>query len=148
MTEFSAVPACLDLLEEYLEQLCLCAFRKDVFSAIRHLLHKEQVGAALAGQVPLCWPSVNRVLKSKHQPPKLASGNRLAVKSVHTLFSWLWEWKDGQFERKGWSDKPYRMLYQQSFSSLVGRSDSRRSRQAWLLRAPGPLATQLLVPVS
>lgn len=49
MTEFSALLVCLDLLEESLEQLCLCAFRKDVFSQIRHLLHREQVEAALAG---------------------------------------------------------------------------------------------------
>jgi hypothetical protein len=101
MTEFSAVPTCLDLLEEHLEQLCLCAFRKDVFSFIRHLLHRDQVEAALAGQIPLCRPSINRVLKNKHQPPKLATGNRLAVKSVQVLFSWLWEWRDNQFERRG-----------------------------------------------
>jgi hypothetical protein len=118
MMEFSAVPTCLGLLEEYLEQLCLCAFRKDVFSFIQHLLHKDHVEAALAGQVPLCWASINRVLKGKHQPPKLAMGNRLAIKSVQVIFSWLWEWKDRQFERRGWNDKPYRMLYQQSFGII------------------------------
>ncbi|PVH90415.1 hypothetical protein DM02DRAFT_678624 [Periconia macrospinosa] len=48
MTEFSAVPACLDLLGEYLEQLCLCAFGKDIFAFIQHLLHKDHVKAALA----------------------------------------------------------------------------------------------------
>lgn len=89
IAEFSAVPICLDLLEEHLEQLCLCAFRKDVFSFIRHLLNKDQVEGALAGQIPLCWPSINRVLKNNHQPPKSATGNRLAFKSVEVLFSWL-----------------------------------------------------------
>lgn len=88
--EFSAIPTGLDLLEEYLEHLCLCAFCKDVFSFIRHLLHKDRVGAALAGRVPLCWPSIKRVLKNKHQPLKPATGNRLAVNSVEVLFSWLW----------------------------------------------------------
>ncbi|PVH90385.1 hypothetical protein DM02DRAFT_547899, partial [Periconia macrospinosa] len=130
MTEFSAVPACLDLLEEYLEQLCLCAFRKDVFSFIRHLLHKDYVKAALAGQIPLCWPSVNQALKSKHQPPKLAMGNRLAVKSIEVIFSWLWEWKDRQFERRGWNDKPYRMLYQQS-CSIVELIRGKHQARAW-----------------
>ncbi|KAI1671853.1 hypothetical protein L13192_02712 [Pyrenophora tritici-repentis] len=130
MAEFSAVPICLDLLEEYLEQLCLCAFRKDVFSFIRHLLHKDQVEAALAGQIPLCWPSINRVLKNKYQPPKLAAGNRLAVKSVEVLFSWLWEWRDDQFERKGWNDKPYRMLYQHSFD-MIERVRGKHQARAW-----------------
>lgn len=130
MAEFSAVPVCLGLLEEYLEQLCLCAFRKDVFSSIRHLLHRDQVEAALAGKIPLCWPSINRVLKNQHQPPKLAAGNRLAVKSVEVLFSWLWEWRDDQFERKGWNDKPYRMLYQQSFG-IIERIRGKQQARAW-----------------
>lgn len=130
MTEFSAVPVCLDLLEEYLEQLCLCAFRKDVSSHIRHLLHRDQVEPALADQIPLCWPSIDRILKDKHRPPKLAAGNRLAVKSVQVLFSWLWEWKGGQFERRGWNDKPYRMLYQQSFG-IIERIRGKHQAREW-----------------
>jgi len=130
MQEFSAVPACLDFLEKYLRQLCLCSFRKDVFSHIKSLIHKDHVEAALAGRVPLCWPSVDRVLKEKHRPPQLATGNRLAVKNINVLFAWLWEWKDGRFERTGWSEKPYRMLYQRSFDTVALIRGKQQAR-AW-----------------
>lgn len=128
MLEFSSVPACQSLLENYLKQLCLCAFRKDVFTHIRPLIHSDHVEAALAGQIPLCLRSVERILIERHQPLHLAGGKRIAVKSLDVLFPWLWEWNDGKFERQGWGEKPYRMLYQQSFDviSLVrGKSQAR-----------------------
>ena len=34
MLEFSVIPSCLEVLGKYLRQLCLCAFRKDVFSHV------------------------------------------------------------------------------------------------------------------
>lgn len=148
MMEFSAVPTCQDYLEKYLRQLCLCAFRKDVFAQIRPFLRKEAVEAALAGETPLCWPSVNEALQEQYRPPYLATGNRLAVKRIDVLFTWLWEWKDGRFERKGWSEKPYRMLYRKSFEAIAlvrGKNAARAWKQTvylsllrshWLLPYP------------
>lgn len=129
MMEFSAVPTCLNFLEKYLRQVCLCAFRKDVFSYIRSSLHKDYAEEALAGRVGLCWPSVNRVMKDRHRPAQLAGGNRLAVKSIEVLFAWLWEWKDGYYERKGWNEKPYRMLYQKSFDTITLTRGKHRGRE-------------------
>ncbi|KAH6974708.1 hypothetical protein EDB80DRAFT_768800 [Ilyonectria destructans] len=132
MQDFSAVPSCLELLEKYLRQLCLCAFRKDVFTHIKSVLRPEHIEAALSGEVPLCYDSVDKVLIERHRPPQLAYGHRLAVKNIDVLFAWLWEWKDGQFERKGWNDKPYRMLYQQSFRAVTtarGKDGARKWRQ-------------------
>ena len=34
MMEFGGAPTCVEHLEEYLRQLCLCVFRKDVFTHI------------------------------------------------------------------------------------------------------------------
>ncbi|KAH7114180.1 hypothetical protein B0J13DRAFT_533688 [Dactylonectria estremocensis] len=119
MQDFSAVPSCLELLEKYLRQLCL-------------FLRPEHMEAALSGEVPLCYDSVDKVLIERHGPPQLAYGHRLAVKNIDVLFAWLWEWKDGQFERKGWNDKPYRMLYQQSFRAVTtarGKDSARKWRQ-------------------
>lgn len=97
MADFSSVPGCLDLLETYLRQLCLCAFRKDIFTHIKPVLHPEQMEAALLGEILLCYESVEKALKDCNRPPKLAQGYQLAVKNIDVLFSWLWEWKDGQF---------------------------------------------------
>jgi hypothetical protein len=132
MIEFSAVPACLNFLEKYLRQLCLCAFRKDVFTHIKSILHPDHIEAALAGQIPLCYDSVKKTLKDSRHIPQLAHGHRVAVKNIDVLFAWLWEWKDGEFERKGWNDKPYRMLYQQSFHAVKiarGKAHARMWRQ-------------------
>ena len=87
MQQFAEVPQCQDFLERVLVQMCLCAFRKDVFQHIRHLLKKSCVEDAIGGRVPLCWPSVNRVLR--HQPAYLVTGKRLAVQSIKVLFVWL-----------------------------------------------------------
>lgn len=130
MLEFSSVPACLDLLEEYLRQLCLCVFRKDVFSQVQSMLHADSVQACLAGDVPLCYESVKAALAEEHRPPQLAYGSRVAVKNIDVLFAWLWEWRDGRFERRGWKDKPYRMLYQQSFE-VIATVRGKAAARAW-----------------
>ncbi|KAE8371006.1 hypothetical protein BDV26DRAFT_299204 [Aspergillus bertholletiae] len=118
MEEFSAVLCCLELLEDLLQQLCLCIFRKDVFTHVQHLLRPEHVARALAGEVPLYWSSVEPILIESVQPPVLLQGNRVAVKSIDTLYAWLWEWKDGQYDRHGWKDKPYRMVYRQGYEII------------------------------
>jgi hypothetical protein len=51
---------------------------------------------------------------------------------MDVLFSWLWEWNDGRFERKGWDDKPYRMLFRQSYyvvDTARGKASARTFRQ-------------------
>ncbi|RKK10425.1 hypothetical protein BFJ66_g16164 [Fusarium oxysporum f. sp. cepae] len=132
MLEFSAIPTCLDILENYLRELCLCAFRKDVFFHAKSALKPEYLEAALLGEIPLCYDSVNNAMLEDHQPLQLAQGNRLAVKDVHVLFAWLWKSKDDHFERQGWNEKPYRMLFQQSFHAIKtarGKAGARKWRQ-------------------
>ncbi|KAF5676965.1 AT DNA-binding motif [Fusarium denticulatum] len=67
-----------------------------------------------------------------HQPLQLAQGNRLAVKDIHVLSAWLWKSKADYFERQGWKEKPYRMLFQQSFHAIKtarGKAGARKWRQ-------------------
>jgi hypothetical protein len=88
--------------------------------------------AVLFGSIPLCYASVSDAMVEKHQRLRLAEGNRLAVKNIDVLFAWLWKSKDGQFERKGWNKKPYRMLFQQSFHAIKmvrGKAGARKWRQ-------------------
>jgi hypothetical protein len=128
MTEFSSIPTCQDYLQKYLRQLCLRAFRKDVFTQIKALLKPESATAALAGNIPLCRPSLEDALQERFRPPPITSGNRMAVKHINVLFTWLWEWWDGRFEQKGWDHKPYRLLYQKSFEviTLIQGKDAAR----------------------
>jgi hypothetical protein len=89
MIEFSAIPTCLNILESYLRELCLYAFRKDIFFHAKSALKPEYLEAALSGEIPLCYDSINNAMLKDHQPLQLAQGNRLAVKDVHVLFAWL-----------------------------------------------------------
>ncbi|WKT53662.1 hypothetical protein QSH57_004246 [Fusarium oxysporum f. sp. vasinfectum] len=132
MLEFSAIPRCLDLLENYLRELCLCAFRKDVFFHVKSALKPEYLESALSGEIPLCYNSVSNAMVKNHQPLQLAQGNRLAVKDINVLFAWLWKSEDDYFERQGWNEKPYRMLFQQSFHAIKtarGKAGARKWRQ-------------------
>ncbi|KAF4332448.1 hypothetical protein FBEOM_13752 [Fusarium beomiforme] len=83
MLEFSSIPNCLDLLENYLRELCLCAFRKDVFFHVKSALKPENLESALSGEIPLCYDNVNNAMLKEHQPLQLAQGNRLA--SFHAI---------------------------------------------------------------
>lgn len=133
MIEFSGTAACVERLEHLLCQLCLCAFRKDVFAHVQSTLHPDSIEAALAGEVPLCYESIQEVLQEQYRPLRLAYGSQVAVKNIDVLFAWLWEWRDGRFERSGWKDKPYRMLYRQSFEAIQavrGKHAARRWRRA------------------
>jgi hypothetical protein len=127
--EFSSIPPCLDLLEDFLRQLSLCVFRKDVFSQVKRLLHPDHASRALAGEVPLCHNSITKVFIEGAKRLQLLDQRRVAVKSVDTIFAWLWEWKDGHYNRKGWEDKPYRMVYQQSFEAINQISGKNRARE-------------------
>ena len=52
--QFRQTPKCQEFLEDVLQQICLQAFRKNVFQDIKHLLKKRYIKKALAGKVPLC----------------------------------------------------------------------------------------------
>lgn len=130
LQQFQDYPACQEFIQEYLCQLCLCAFRKDVFQNIRHLIKKRRVTEALSGQVPLCMPSVTTILKTEFSALPLVSGNNLAVQSVEVLFAWLWDWEDDCFQRKHWEDKPYRVLYQRS-SDIIKAAQGPRAAREW-----------------
>jgi hypothetical protein len=80
----------------------------------------------------VCWPSVNRVLQPRHRPVHLVTGKRLTVQSIDVLFAWLWGWREDQFQRKHWSEKPYRLLYRRSCETirlLRGKGHAREWRQ-------------------
>ncbi|KAL5366723.1 hypothetical protein BJX96DRAFT_183344 [Aspergillus floccosus] len=81
MTEFSSIPLCQEYLQKYLRQLCLRAFRKDIFTQIKALLKPESSHWMLpypqnnsfmrkskeSGQV-MWWSSVHRGLDLPSQP--------------------------------------------------------------------------------
>jgi hypothetical protein len=136
LQQFKDSPPCRDYLQEVLQQLCLCAFRKDVFQHIKGLLKKDMVEKALAGEVALCGPSVKEALRPRYRSLNLVSGKRLAVQSIEVLFAWLWGWKESHFTRKHWEDKPYRLLFQRSFE-IISLVHGKEAAQDWRAQLRG-----------
>ncbi|KAE8383948.1 hypothetical protein BDV23DRAFT_189730 [Aspergillus alliaceus] len=130
MQEFSVTLPCLELLEDLLQQLCLCVFQKNIFTHIQYLLQPEHATQALAGEMPLYWTSIKPILIASAQLPLLLQGNHIAVKSIDTLYTWLWEWKDGHYNRHGWKNKPYCMLYRQSYK-IIQQVRSQAQARKW-----------------
>jgi hypothetical protein len=136
LQQFKDSPPCRDYLQEVLQQLCLCAFRKDVFQHVKGLLKKDMVEKALAGEVALCGPSVKEALRPRYRSLNLVSGKRLAVQSIEVLFAWLWGWKESHFTRKHWEDKPYRLLFQRSFE-IISLVHGKEAAQDWRAQLRG-----------
>jgi hypothetical protein len=130
LQQFKDSPRCRDYLQDVLQQLCLCAFRKDVFQHIKGMIKKDMLEPALAGRVSLCVPSVRGALQPRYRSLNLVSGKRLAVQSIEVLFVWLWGQKEGLFKRKHWEDKPYRLLFQRSFE-IIGLVHGRQAARGW-----------------
>ncbi|KAL2810434.1 hypothetical protein BDW59DRAFT_168132 [Aspergillus cavernicola] len=91
LTTYNSIPPCLDFLEDFLRQLCLCVFWKDIFAQIKQLLYPDHIAQALAGEVPLCWPWVEESLCEWARPPQLVEGNWSKMKTFEALYTWLWE---------------------------------------------------------
>lgn len=66
MLKFSSIPKCLNLLENYLRELYLYAFRKDVFFYVKLALRPEYLESVLLGEIPLYYGSVNNAMLKDH----------------------------------------------------------------------------------
>src|SRR5699024_6861207 len=114
------------LLLRLLADLVLRVFRKDVFVALtggktRQPLNPKQVAIARKGDIPLTETGVSRVFLHSDCSNDLQflTRARLRVTSAEVLFAWLWGWdgdgSDGDWPRRHWESKPYRVLFRQAF---------------------------------
>ncbi|GFG00359.1 hypothetical protein IFM53868_10730 [Aspergillus udagawae] len=62
------------------------------------------------------------------------TGTKIKVASLEVLFAWLWGWdgdgNNGDWPRKHWEFKAYRVLYRQCFA-LITQVYGLRQAQAW-----------------
>lgn len=138
------------LLLQLLVQLCLRAFRKDVWTALADLstrqpLHPTHLQAACAGDIPLTLKGIRQVFRHSYFQGDLVfvSGSKMKVTHVEVFFAWLWGWdgdgNNGDWPRKHWEFKPYRILYRQCFgiiAQVYGMQQAREWRtivkQTWI----------------
>lgn len=61
-------------------------------------------------------------------PPHFVTGNKMRFERVADLLDFLFLWDDGQ-ERRGWGNKPYRIILQKSFELIERRLGYRRAEK-------------------
>lgn len=133
------------LLLQLLVDLCLRAFRKDVFQTladrrrVQQPLSPERIREACAGEVPLTGAGVRYVFEHGRLSDDLHFVSQAHIKLPHVegLFIWLWGWDGdgnrGDMLRKHWNDKAYRVLYRQCFG-VIAQTHGVQQARAWRLR--------------
>lgn len=116
----------LDLLVD----VCLRAFRQEVFRTLEQARLKQPLShrgsrEALQGLVPLSAAGFRRVLRQAplHTEFQYVTSQKTQVNHIAVLFSWLWGWagdgNNGDWVRKGWEHKTYRLVFRQCFEVIT-----------------------------
>lgn len=129
------------LLLQLVIDVCLRAFRQDVFAVlIAANLSEPLDGRALddarAGRIPLTLGGLHRVFR--HVPCtsvlRFVASRRAHIQSTRVLCAWLWGWagdgNHGDWQRKHWESKPYRVLARQCFDTIAQVHGLQQAR-AW-----------------
>lgn len=118
------------LLLQLMVDLCLRAFRQDVFRALSALrnhqpFHADNLARAQAGEIPLDFHGMQQVFQDGifQDDLRVVDSTRAEVSHIETLFVRLWGWdgdgNQGDWQRKHWEYKPYRVFFRQCFGSIA-----------------------------
>lgn len=149
LNQFSTDKSKRHLIAELFRQICLRAFRRDVYATIKKDITPRLRPQALRGNYPLTEDILERILHPEAAGITFTAARNQTIREYHQLFRILWE-DNESFQRGTWTDHAgYRTLYRvcrEILTSKVGgsysdqwRSDLREYlRQThWLLPYPG-----------
>jgi len=101
---------CINLITEYLCQLCLETFRKDIGRSFpKKYLDPDHAQELLDGIYTPTYAFIQRV-SSDRKSLLIMSDGRQRAKTFGDLFAWLWE-DDDDHPRGSWAKLPFRQLY-------------------------------------
>lgn len=132
------------LLLQLLVDLCLRAFRQDVFRALSERQTQQPLNAhwiekARAGEVALDIHGFRQVFDIGiiENDLHFVNTKNSAIRHLETLFIRLWGWdgdgNNGDWERKHWEYKPYRVLFRQSYG-IIAQFHGMQQARAWRQR--------------
>ena len=145
------------LLLQLLVDVCLRAFRQEVFRSLstlklRQPLHPQRLREGCAGLIPLTGAGLRSVFEHGQLLADLhfVSPQRATVNHIETLFVFLWGWdgdgNQGDWARKSWEFRAYRILFRQCFGVIAQIYGVQQAR-AWRLRVKETwIRTHLVVP--
>jgi hypothetical protein len=121
---------------EYLHVLNLEQFDADIWKAMlkSHTRSPELTPDTVKQKedIQFCHRYMKRMfaIDGVISSPHFVTGNKMRFERVADLLDFLFLWDDGQ-ERRGWGNKPYRVILQKSFE-LIERRLGYRSAEKWL----------------
>lgn len=121
---------------EYLHALNLEQFDIDIWKTMlkSHKRSPELTAEAIKqkGDIQFCQNHMKRMFSVNGVigPPHFVTGNKMRFERVVDLLDFLFLWEDGK-ERRGWGNKPYRIILQKTFELVERRLGYRRADQ-WL----------------
>ncbi|KAL5040767.1 hypothetical protein BDW71DRAFT_212801 [Aspergillus fruticulosus] len=130
LTQAREEPGRAARLLDLLIDLCLQTFRQEVFRALQlartnQPLSEGGLRCAVQGAVPLTAPGFRQVFRRAPLETEFqfVSGPTARIRDVGLLFSFLWGWagdgNQGGWERAGWEQKLYRLLYRRTFEMIT-----------------------------
>ncbi|KAJ5557548.1 hypothetical protein N7513_003134 [Penicillium frequentans] len=151
------------LLLQLMVDLCLRAFRQDVFRALaatrRHEpFDAERLTQGQAGDLPLDFHGLQQIFQqgSFWEDLQVVDSTRADVSHIETLFVRLWGWdgdgNQGDWQRQHWEFKPFRVFFRQCFGAIAQCHGMEQAwqwrthlkqifiRSHWILPYPGPTA--------
>lgn len=149
LTQFSAEPVKTQMIAELFRQICLRAFRRDVYATVKQDITKALRGQALRGNYPLTESTLQAVFHPAAPPITFAVAKNQRIRYYSQLFQTLWGNNDC-LERGSWADRAgYRVLYQkcdEALTRIIGPQVATQWRSTfreylrqthWLLPYPG-----------
>jgi hypothetical protein len=115
LKQYGTAPTVRKYIMWHMMWICVRHFRKDVLSSIQSSIRGEYRNEAAQGKTVLCKENLDRILQPNEGEEvgayRLASGNKMAYKSLEGFIDFLWDFNDGR-ERKHWEERSYRVLQQ------------------------------------
>jgi hypothetical protein len=109
----------LEFILEFIIQLILRSYRKEVFGYIKADIQPEYHKKALNGDVMLCYTELQSVLTPESVANLyIVDAKRTKIRSIEDLVKLLWG-IDDQYIRDRWSNISFRALHQRAFE-LIG----------------------------
>jgi len=124
LDQFSTDSLKCQVIAELFRQICLRAFRRDIYAAIQKDISPPLKARALRGHYPLTFDTLQRVLDPQAAGITIPVSRNQGIRDYPRLFEILWG-DNPDISRGPWAHTAgYRLLYQicrEALSSRVGR---------------------------
>jgi len=129
LTTFKGFSKAEDEILRLMAHLCFQQFRRDIIESLSKELCSSLEGDVDSDRILFCYEGVRDAFLGS---PNLVSGNKTAIKTPDMMIECLWG-STLQYNRKFFTDKPFRVMYRKTREILAGHAGA---QQSWDLLFP------------